>query len=242
MQDCSISSREKFHICFDSNVRGVLEGWYSILEKTRENVTILELWDNLAIGPLKPENPELRKAVLQETGIEEVACSFSDDYRAFLQALTTLPSNRPCYVWASDSPHERTGVALAGACLAPQRDTFFLCDSAALVRHFEVEDWGARDALMAQAPVAETKFWAALWEKLKAENAPLRIVKDGLPCSAPADFFDPWLRADLAQYPAEDDFHIAFRSMEQYQATYGGTFSIYYLLHRTAVLRKERTE
>ena len=133
-------------------------------------------------------------------------------------------------------------MALAGACLAPQRDTFFLCDSAALVRHFEVEDWGARDALMAQAPVAETKVWATLWEKLKAENASLRIVKDGLPCSAPADFFDPWLRADLAQYPEEDDFHIAFRSMEQYQATYGGTFSIYYLLHRTAVLRKERTE
>lgn len=185
------SLTKPIHICFDSHVHGILEGWYSILEKTRENVTILELWDNLAIGPLKPENPELRKAVLQETGIEEVACSFSDDYRAFLQALTTLPSNRPCYVWASDSPHERTGVALAGACLAPQRDTFFLCDSTALVRHFEVEDWGARDALMAQAPVAETKFWAALWEKLKAENAPLRIVKDGLPCSAPADFFDP---------------------------------------------------
>lgn len=237
MQDCSISSREKFHICFDSNVRGVLEGWYSILEKTRENVTILELWDNLAIGPLKPENPELRKAVLQETGTEEVADSFRDDYRAFLQALTTLPPDCPCYVWASDSPHERTGVALAGAYLATQRDTFFLCDSAALVRHFEVEDWGARDALMAQAPVAETKFWAALWEKLKAENAPLRIVKDGLPCSAPADFFDPWLRADLAQYPEEDDFHIAFRSMEQYQATYGGTFSIYYLMHRAAAQR-----
>lgn len=95
---------------------------------------------------------------------------------------------------------------------------------------------------MAQAPVAETKVWAALWEQLKGENAPLRIVKDGLPCSAPADFFDPWLRADLAQYPEEDDFQIAFHSMEQYQATYGGTFSIYYLLHRTAVLRKERTE
>lgn len=231
------SLTKPIHICFDSHVRGILEGWYSILEKTRENVTILELWDNLAIGPLKPENPALRKAALQETGTEEVACSFSDDYRAFLQALTTLPSNRPCYVWASDSPHERTGVALAGACLAPQRDTFFLCDSAALVRHFEVEDWGARDALMAQAPVAETKFWAALWEKLKAENAPLRIVKDGLPCSAPADFFDPWLRADLAQYPEEDDFHIAFRSMEQYQATYGGTFSIYYLMHRAAAQR-----
>lgn len=231
------SLTKPIHICFDSHVHGILEGWYSILEKMRENVTILELWDNLAIGPLKPENPELRKAVLQETGIEEVACSFSDDYRAFLQALTTLPSNRPCYVWASDSPHERTGVALAGACLAPQRDTFFLCDSAALVRHFEVEDWGARDALMAQAPVAETKVWATLWGKLKAENASLRIVKDGLPCSAPADFFDPWLRADLAQYPAEDDFHIAFRSMEQYQATYGGTFSIYYLMHRAAAQR-----
>ena len=236
------SLTKPIHICFDSHVRGILEGWYSILEKTRENVTILELWDNLAIGPLKPENPALRKAALQETGTEEVADSFCDDYRAFLQALTTLPPDRPCCVWASDSPHERTGVALAGAYLATQRDTFFLCDSAALVRHLEAEDWGARDALMAQAPVAETKFWAALWEKLKAENAPLRIVKDGLPYSAPADFFDPWLRADLAQYPEEDDFQIAFHSMEQYQATYGGTFSIYYLMHRTAVLQKERTE
>lgn len=231
------SLTKPIHICFDSHVRGILEGWYSILEKTRENVTILELWDNLAIGPLKPENPALRKAALQETGTEEVADSFCDDYRAFLQALTTLPPDRPCCVWASDSPHERTGVALAGAYLATQRDTFFLCDSAALVRHLEAEDWGARDALMAQAPVAETKFWAALWEKLKAENAPLRIVKDGLPYSAPADFFDPWLRADLAQYPEEDDFQIAFHSMEQYQATYGGTFSIYYLMHRAAAQR-----
>ena len=166
------SLTKPIHICFDSYIHGILEGWYSILEKTRENVTILALRDNLAIGPLKPENPALRKAVLQETGTEEVADSFCDDYRAFLQALTTLPPDRPCYVWASDSPHERTGVALAGACLAPQRDTFFLCDSAALVRHFEVEDWGARDALMAQAPVAETKVWATLWEKLKGENAP----------------------------------------------------------------------
>lgn len=151
------SLTKPIHICFDSHVHGILEGWYSILEKTRENVTILALRDNLAIGPLKPENPALRKAALQETGTEEVADSFCDDYRAFLQALTTLPPDRPCCVWASDSPHERIGVALAGAYLAPQRDTFFLCDSAALVRHFEVEDWGARDALMAQAPVAETK-------------------------------------------------------------------------------------
>ena len=212
------SSTRPIHLCFDSNVRGTLEQWYSTLEKTREHITVLDLHENLSIDPLVPQD------------------------RAFLQALATLPSDCPCYVWASDSPHERIGVALAGAYLAPQRDTFFLCDSAALVQHFEAEDWGARDALMAQAPVAETKFWAALWEKLKAENAPLRIVKDGLPCSAPADFFDPWLKADLAQYPEEDDFHIAFRSMEQYQANYGGTFSIYYLLHRTAVLRKERTE
>ena len=86
------SLTKPIHICFDSNVRGVLEGWYSILEKTRENVTILELWDNLAIGPLKPENPALRKAALQETGTEEVADSFRDDYRAFLQALTTRPT------------------------------------------------------------------------------------------------------------------------------------------------------
>ena len=212
------SLTKPIHICFDSNIRGTLEAWYSTLEKTQENITVLDLHDNLAIGPLVPQD------------------------QAFLQALTTLPPDRPCYIWAYDSPHERTGVALAGACLAPQRDTFFLCDSAALVQHFEVKDWGARDALMAQASVAETKFWAALWEKLKAENAPLRIVKDGLPCSAPADFFDPWLKADLAQYPAEDDFHIAFRSMEKYQANYGGVFSIYYLMHRIAVLRKGRTE
>ncbi len=110
---------------FDSHVHGILEGWYSILEKTRENVTILALRDNLAIGPLKPENPALRKAALQETGTEEVADSFCDDYRAFLQALTTLPPDRPCCVWASDSPHERTGVALAGAYLASTKRHVF---------------------------------------------------------------------------------------------------------------------
>ena len=152
------------HICFDSNVRGILEQCGAALEGTRENSTILTLSDDLALGPLVPETPALRRAALEEIGVE-VLPSFDADYKAFLQALTTLPPARPCCVWASDSPHERTGVALAGACLAPQRDTFFLCDSAALVRHFEVEDWGARDALMAQAPVAETKFWAALWEK-----------------------------------------------------------------------------
>ena len=34
------------HICFDSNVHGILEQWYSTLEKTRETVTILALRDN----------------------------------------------------------------------------------------------------------------------------------------------------------------------------------------------------
>ncbi|MBS4878965.1 MAG: DUF1835 domain-containing protein [Firmicutes bacterium] len=230
------SLTKPIHICFDSHVHGILEQCGAALEGTRENSTILTLSDDLALGPLVPETPALRRAALEEIGVE-VPPSFDADYKAFLQALTTLPPDCPCYIWASDSPHERTGVALAGAYLAPQRDTFFLCDSAALVRHLEAEDWGAGDALMAQAPVAETKVWAALWEKLKAENASLRIVKDGLPCSAPADFFDPWLRADLAQYPEEDEFHIAFRSMKQHQATYGGTFSIYYLMHRAAALR-----
>ena len=72
------SLTKPIHICFDSHVHGILEGWYSILEKTRETVTILALRDNLAIGPLKPENPALRKAALQETGTEEVADSFCD--------------------------------------------------------------------------------------------------------------------------------------------------------------------
>ena len=139
------------HICFDSNVRGILEQCGAALEGTRENSPILTLSDDLALGPLVPETPALRRVALEEIGVE-VPPSFDTDYKAFLQSLTTLPPDRPCCVWASDSPHERTGVALAGACLAPQRDTFFLCDSAALVRHFEVEDWGARDALMAQAP------------------------------------------------------------------------------------------
>ena len=131
------------HICFDSNVRGILEQCGAALEGTRENSPILTLSDDLALGPLVPETPALRRAALEEIGVE-VPPSFDTDYKAFLQALTTLPPARPCCVWASDSPHERTGVALAGACLAPQRDTFFLCDSAALVRHLEVEDWGGQ--------------------------------------------------------------------------------------------------
>ena len=118
------SLTKPIHICFDSHVRGILEGWYSILEKTRETVTILALRDNLAIGPLKPENPALRKAVLQETGTEEVADSFCDDYRAFLQALTTLPPDRPCYVWASDSP--MSGPAWPWRVLiSPRKETRF---------------------------------------------------------------------------------------------------------------------
>lgn len=185
------SLTKPIHICFDSHVRGILEGWYSILEKTRENVTILALRDNLAIGPLKPENPALRKAALQETGTEEVADSFCDDYRAFLQALTTLPSNRPCYVWASDSPHERTGVALAGACLAPQRDTFFLCDSAALVRHFEVEDWGGQRRAHGPGPRCRDEGLGNPLGKAEGRKRPLTHREGRPPLLGPGGLFRP---------------------------------------------------
>ena len=45
------------HICFDSNVRGILEQCGAALEGTRENSTILTLSDDLALGPLVPETP-----------------------------------------------------------------------------------------------------------------------------------------------------------------------------------------
>ena len=78
------------HICFDSNVRGILEQCGAALEGTRENSTILTLSDDLALGPLVPETPALRRAALEEIGVE-VLPSFDVDYKAFLQALTTLP-------------------------------------------------------------------------------------------------------------------------------------------------------
>ena len=118
------SLTKPIHICFDSHVHGTLEGWYSILEKTRVNVTILALRDNLAIGPLKPENPALRKAALQETGTEEVADSFCDDYRAFLQALTDPaasgppipPMSGPAWPWrVLISPRKETRFSSATA-------------------------------------------------------------------------------------------------------------------------------
>ena len=112
------------HLCFDSNVRGILEQCSAALEGTRKNSTILTLSDDLALGPLVPDPPVLRRAALEEVGVE-VPPSFDADYKAFLQAVTTLPPDRPCYMSGPPIPL-MSGLAWPWrGPVSPRRETRF---------------------------------------------------------------------------------------------------------------------
>ena len=63
--------------------------------------------------------------------------------------------------------------------------------------------WGRLAQTGRQLPANVLRGLAGTWQDLQKENAPLRAVVNGRLMSVPEDWYDPFLRREIAARPAE---------------------------------------
>ena len=187
------------------------------LKQAGRSDCVVRLWDDLSLGPIDPPDPAARwtwareefglysqyrdmfaeknnawEAALSIPGrrVAWVARRMPDEYCGFLEWLRRL-SAAPCEIvdlhdvtfdWhGQDGPAERTEVPSVSHIHAEHiRDNAF---------------WDLARLLSSQ----ERQQYLALWEKLRAENAPLRVLKDDALVSAPLSHYDDYVLAEAEE-------------------------------------------
>ena len=187
------------------------------LKLARRHDCVVRLWDDLSLGPIDPPEPAARStwareefglyahhrhifaaknnawnAALSIPGrrIAWVARRMAYEYCGFLEWLSRL-GNAPCKIvdlhdvtldWhMSDGTVERGEVPSVSHIHAEHiRDNAF---------------WDLARPLSAQ----ERQEYLALWHKLRAENAPLRVLNGGALVSAPISYYDDLVLADTVE-------------------------------------------
>lgn len=180
----------------------------------------------LSVGDLSEDMPgPIRRAVIQAllSGLpetDEVAGQFLEDASTSLETvLRQSAAGETVRIWYSDVPDELCGLYW----LLAQLDG--LGENCGPIRMVRLPRWEQRE----DGTVAERNGWgevgpgewgglcsgeepvspvlrrscAACWQRLRAENAPLRAVLNGRLVSAPADVYDSFLRRELEQCAPE---------------------------------------
>ena len=160
----------------------------------------------------------LERSILSLPGAEDHIDQCVTAAAASLETLLRLSvEGEPVRIYYSHQPDELCGLCWLLSRLDPPKDR-----SVSLVRLplFEQREdgclvsytgWGEvhpRDwpRFLSQAqPVSPVLVRAAAnrWKELQRENAPLRAVVNGRLSSVPEDFYDPFLRQELARTPEE---------------------------------------
>jgi hypothetical protein len=187
------------------------------LKQAGRRERVVRLWDDLSLGPIDPPEPAARRAwakaefglysqyrhmfakknnaweaalSLPGRRIAWIARRMPDEYCGFLEWLRRL-GDTPCEVvdlhdvifdWHRlDGTAERTEVSSVSH-INPEhiRDNAF---------------WDLAQPLSSQ----ERQQYLALWDKLRAENAPLRVLKGDHLVSAPISYYDDDVLADTQE-------------------------------------------
>lgn len=184
----------------------------------------------LSVGPIagEPLGPERRSVLARlcsaanprgEADAEALLAQTVEQFRSLLERLKQGEALR---IWYSDQPDERCG--LSWLCWELRRrgiqspvhlmvlPPLEQRPDGTLIRYSgwgEVEP-GRFGALLSHQREAGPVLQSALareWEQLRLENGPLRAVVNGQLCTVPMDFYDFFLRRELAAQPEE--FHQA---------------------------------
>ncbi|WP_284421958.1 MULTISPECIES: DUF3658 domain-containing protein [unclassified Bradyrhizobium] len=194
------------HVVFNMSAAGTLR---AALQRAGRDDRVVGLGDSLSFGPINPPDPALRTAwvdqELEVSGWEEVggqATSFWDEALSRTNSRIAWLTRRSTQEYAGfleflwrlgDEPIEI--VDLTDAMVrarnpdAPNPHRVFslaeLAPEIVSANHL----WDVRQNLTSDMRTACREQWA----RLKAENAPLRILRDGALVSAPITHFDPLL-------------------------------------------------
>lgn len=232
------------HAVFSDSARGALLMAKGV--RGCEDVYAFEL--ALDVGDISEDVPgAARRAVLEELchfspdvpGIaQQIDWKMQQAAEGLRAVLARSAAGEPACVWYSGQPHELCGCCRLLAQLHGLGEKRGEVRAVRLPAYAERADgvlvfwngWGElapeewSQFLPRQHAVPPTAFPAAFgcWQKLKQENAPLRAVVNGQLVSAPADFYDSFLRRVLAELPEQfEEPELIARVMGEYRLGVG---------------------
>lgn len=219
---------ETLHIVFNPSAGASLR---DALRELGRSDRVVSLFDDLSFGPINPPSPELRRAwVEQELGYSDweettgEATSFWTDVLAFRGRRVAWVSRRSVLEYAGfleltwrlrDEPIDVVDLTDVTV-ISRQRGTAkpHLAISLALLPSYQINE---NDLLGLARPLSAAlrTEHLRLWERLREDNAPLRVLAHNTLVSAPISFFDPlllshskpeWRKAALVIAHALSDF------------------------------------
>jgi hypothetical protein len=194
------------HIVFNSSAAA---GLRDALRQAGRDERVVSLSDNLSFGPINPPDPESRRKWVEKelgyTGWEEItgeAASFwsealsagtrkvawlsrrsTQEYAGFLEWLWRL-DEEPIEVV------DLTDVMVVGSSNGPIEPR--LAISLGILPPNQILENGLLNRTEKLTSLLRAQY-RELWERLRVENAPLRVLSEGGFVSAPLSFFDPLL-------------------------------------------------
>lgn len=202
-------------VCFDDSTKGLLR--YAGLR----NVAGVSL--NLAEGDLLAPLAEgecPRRAHLADlltfdryNEQEELAAEVEDFWRSCLADLDKVRTDKgPLRLWLDQTPHAQCGLRFVADLLQGREVEVRLVLLPSQVWRaddciVEYRGWGEvepaaipgflrRETVLERDELAEL---AAQWQRLRAENAPLRVVENGTVVSAGLDYYDDLIRQEYPE-------------------------------------------
>lgn len=180
-----------------------------------------------SVGEITEEGigPQREAALRKVMGIypslaEEVTQTLLARGRASLEGLLTRAgAGEAVRVWTGPGPDDACGLAWLAQTLRPLGLEKVSVTQVALPDFWEEPDgtvvrwtgWGEMEPWMwgrlaqtgRRLPANVLQDLAGTWQDLQKENAPLRAVVNGRLMSVPEDWYDPFLRREIAARPAE---------------------------------------
>ncbi|WP_315738340.1 MULTISPECIES: DUF3658 domain-containing protein [unclassified Bradyrhizobium] len=198
--------RSILHVVFNMSAAGMLR---AALQHAGRDDRVIGLGDSLSFGPIDPPDPALRTAWVDQefevSGWDEVggrATSFWDEALSRTHSRIAWLTRRSTQEYAGfleflwrlgDEPIEivdlADAVARAGDHGAPNPRRVFSLGELKPSIISDNQLWSFGQHLTSDMRAACREQWA----RLKADNAPFRILRDGELVSAPITHFDPLL-------------------------------------------------
>jgi len=176
------------------------------------NVLCLPLF--CSVGPIGQDTVDSRRPVVEqlfsvypeETARAAAATLLQSVQRAEARLLARCAAGESMRLWSSRQPDELCGLYRLLAKLPPQHGRLDLVmlpeDGPNSWGEVPPGEWKARSARQQEISAAFAAQCAQQWRQLQAENAPLRVIQNGQPVSAPADFYDSCILQEVAAQPA----------------------------------------
>lgn len=183
----------------------------------------------LSVGDISEDRPgpvregvlrELERSMITLPGVAEHIREWVSSSSASLEALLRRrAAGEPVRIWFSEQPDELCGLCWLAGRLSGQEAGGGPVSVVKLPRWVERTDgvvvehlgWGGvsprewKRILPLEQPLCPIPLRAAAnrWRELQEENAPLRAVVNGRLSSVAEDFYDSFLRRELARMPEE---------------------------------------